>query len=332
MKRAFFNVAARAAPLLLGTRAQQRLSILIYHRVLPKRDPMRPGEPTVEEFDWQMRLLSRYFSPLSLVDAVERLQAGSLPDNAICITFDDGYGDNERYAMPVLQKYSIPATVFISTAFLNGGRMWNDSIIEILRNFTGSNLDLREMGLDQYQVESQTQRVAAVEDIIHKIKHLDPDVRAALVAEIETHVECLPNNLMLSDEQILNLARNNVTIGAHTVNHPILSSITMESARSEIQGSKDYLESLLQQSVEVFAYPNGRPDLDYGSEHRELVKELGFKAAVSTHWGVSTRHSDRLQLPRFTPWDKHEWKFALRLFASYRWVDPLPGGKTSVAR
>jgi peptidoglycan/xylan/chitin deacetylase (PgdA/CDA1 family) len=327
MKRALVKIAARAAPLFLGTRDAQRLSVLIYHRVLPQPDPMRPGEPTVDEFDWQMRLLREYFNPLPLVDAVERLQEGALPQNAICVTFDDGYADNDRYALPVLQKYRIPATVFVSTGFLNGGRMWNDSVIEVLRNVEGSHLDLREVGLDNYNVESPAQRLAAVNAILRKIKHLDPAVRSSLVNDIEKRGNGLPDDLMLTDAQLQALARGNVAIGAHTINHPILSSVSIESAAQEIQGSKDYLEALLQQSVEAFAYPNGRPDSDYRSEHRDLVCKLGFKAAVSTHWGVSTPQSDRFQLPRFTPWDRQELKYACRLLASYRWIDPLIAGK-----
>jgi peptidoglycan/xylan/chitin deacetylase (PgdA/CDA1 family) len=323
MNRVLVRIAARAAPLLLGTRNTQRLSVLIYHRVLPQADPMRPGEPTALQFDWQMRLLREHFNPLPLVDAVERLQASALPDNAICVTFDDGYADNERYALPILQKYRIPATVFVSTGFLNGGRMWNDSVIELLRNYPGQHLDLRELGLENYSVESQAQRLAAVDSIIRKIKHLDPAVRAGLVAGIEKHGSALPDDLMMTDAQIQALARGNVTIGAHTVNHPILSSVSTQRAREEIQGSKKYLEALLQRPVEAFAYPNGRPDADYRSEHRDLVSELGFKAAVSTHWGVGTPQSDRLQLPRFTPWDRQELKYACRLLASYRWIDPL---------
>jgi peptidoglycan/xylan/chitin deacetylase (PgdA/CDA1 family) len=288
-----------------------------------KRDPMRAGEPTVDEFDSQMRVLREYFHPLPLLDAVERLHAGALPDGAVCVTFDDGYADNEIYAMPVLKKYRIPATVFVSTGFLNGGRMWNDSVIEVLRSYKDEVLDLRELDLDCYTLRSTEQRLDAVDSILRQIKHFDPQKRIALADEIQKRGPKLPDDLMLTDAQIQSLAHNGVTIGAHTVNHPILSSISGETARSEIQESKQYLETLLQEPIDVFAYPNGRPELDYTNEHRNLVSELGFKVAVSTHWGVSTTQSDRYQLPRFTPWDRHPLKFAIRLLANYRKIDPL---------
>lgn len=284
---------------------------------------MRAAEPTVEEFDTQMRILHEYFQPLPLLDAVEKLEMGTLPNGAVCVTFDDGYADNEIHAMPVLKKYGIPATVFVSTGFLNGGRMWNDSVIEVLRSCKGEVLDLRELDLDCYSVGSTEQRVHAAERILQQIKHLDPQDRLALVNEIRKRGPKLPDDLMMTDAQVQSLAQNGITIGAHTVNHPILASINNDHARREIQESKQYLEALLQTSIDVFAYPNGRPELDYTAQHRDLVSELGFKAAVSTHWGVGTRLSDNFQLPRFTPWDRHPLKFAVRLLANYRNIDPL---------
>lgn len=323
MKSLSASLLARVVPLVFNAHRQQRLSILIYHRVLPERDPMRAGEPTVDEFDSQMRVLREYFHPLSLLEAVERLQSETLPDGAVCVTFDDGYADNEIHAMPVLRKYRIPATVFVSTGFLNGGRMWNDSVIEVVRGFKNEVLDLRELDLDCYTLCSTEQRLNAIDNILRRIKHFDPQKRMALVDEIQKRGPRLPDDLMMTDAHVQSLAHNGVTIGAHTVNHPILSSINSEAALSEIQQSKQYLEALLQEPVEVFAYPNGRPELDYTIEHRDLVRELGFKVAVSTHWGVSTPQSDRYQLPRFTPWDRDRLKFAVRLLANYRRIDPL---------
>lgn len=313
----------RTLPRILGTHGKQRLSILIFHRVLPGHDSLRPDEPTVEEFDWQMRLLRKHFNPLTLLEASERLQSGDLPCNAICVTFDDGYADNEKYAMPILKKYGIPATVFVSTGFLNGGRMWNDSIIEVFRQYKQPSLELRDIGLGCYPMESNKQRLDAIGRVIQEIRHLDPGVRQNLTAEIERHGAQLPDDLMMSDDQVRSLAQNNIAIGAHTVNHPILARIGSETARREILDSKVCLEELIQKPVDVFAYPNGRPDTDYRSEHRDMVSELGFKTAVSTHWGVGIPQSDRLQLPRFTPWDRQQLKFAVRLVASYRWLDPL---------
>jgi len=313
----------RLAPLLLGVQPARRLSILIYHRVLPEPDPLRPDEPTVREFDWQMRLLRQHFRPLPLLEAVARMQAGSLPERAVCVTFDDGYADNAQCALPVLQRHAVPATVFVSTGFLNGGRMWNDTVIESVRGCTAQQLDLRDLGLGSLPLRTVADRLAAIDRILAAIKHLAPNVRAQHVDRLAALAPALPRDLMMSDAQVCELASAGVTIGAHTVSHPILASLCGDEARSEIAASREYLQQLLQKEVAVFAYPNGKPGTDYRPEHRDMVAELGFRVALSTHWGAGAVDSDPLQLPRFTPWDKRPWPFALRLLANLRRGDAL---------
>lgn len=319
------GIAARTLPIVLGTRAKQRLTILIFHRVLPSFDPMRPDEPTVDQFDWQMRTLRQHFSPLGLVDALQRMEAGTLPERAVCVTFDDGYADNEECALPILRKYAVPASVFVSTAFINGGRMWNDSVREALRIYDGDSLNLNDLGLESYATASYAERLLSAESIISSIKRREPEIRGSIVEAIEQRVEGLPNDLMLTTEQLRALAEGGISIGAHTVNHPILASVPDESAQREISQSKEVLEALVQKPVELFAYPNGGPNTDYRREHRNMVEQLGFKAAVSTHWGAASGQSDFYQLPRFTPWDRSPARFALRLLANYRRLDPLIG-------
>jgi len=105
---------------LFPTGWQQRLLILIYHRVMKTRDWMLPGEPKVVEFAWQMRLLKRHFTVMPLCEAVHKLEMGSLPGRMGCVNFDNGYVDNATQAFPVPEGYNIPATAFVSTAYING--------------------------------------------------------------------------------------------------------------------------------------------------------------------------------------------------------------------
>ncbi|MFT4613211.1 MAG: peptidoglycan/xylan/chitin deacetylase (PgdA/CDA1 family) [Bacteroidia bacterium] len=323
MKQAAIRLTSALLPRIINPRGGGRLSILIYHRVMPDRDPMRPDEPTVAEFELQMEWVRRYFQPLPLLEAVERLAQGTLPPRAVCVTFDDGYSDNETLALPVLQRYDIPATVFVSTGFLNGGRMWNDTVIESLRNCESEVLDLSHFELGRHELNSSEARRDVAQRILSQIKHQDPAQRVAIVQDIASHAASLPDALMMTDDQVRSLAQAGISIGAHTVTHPILGSIDMPAARQEISQSKDSLEELLQRDIELFAYPNGRPGLDYEDKHRDLVESLGFKAAVSTHLGVGVRDSDPYQLPRFTPWDKEEFRYMLRLLLNQRMVDPL---------
>jgi len=296
-----------------------RLSILIYHRVLSELDPMRQGEVDAATFSWHMSLLARYFNVLPLSSAVRLLHEGSLPARAVCVTFDDGYADNLEVALPILQTQGLHATFFIATGYLNGGRMWNDTVIEALRYLPAGILDLSEQNLGIYRLNGQQERADAALQLIQLLKYMPFQQREERVHYLASLVPTpLPDNLMLTAQQVQELHAAGMEIGAHTVNHPILAQLNQAAARREIAGSKQYLEELLGQEVKLFAYPNGKSGQDYLPEHREIVRGLGFVAAVSTNWGGIMMQTDPWQLPRFTPWDTQQDRFMVRLLWNYR--------------
>ena len=126
-----------------GRRA--RLSVLIFHRVLPQIDPLFPEEVDAQRFEQICGWLRSWFNVLPLDEAVLRLTDGALPERALAITFDDGYADNHNVALPILQRHGLVATFFIATGFLDGGRMWNDSVIESVRRTAQQEFDLRDL-------------------------------------------------------------------------------------------------------------------------------------------------------------------------------------------
>jgi len=295
-----------------GRRA--RLSILIYHRVLPEPDPLRPGEPDVARFRWQMRLLARHFRPLPLAEAIERLRTDRLPARSVCVTFDDGYADNATLALPILREYAIPATVFIATAFLDGGRMFNDTLIESVRRLPDGPCDLTALGLGPRTLRTTQDRLVLIRELIGQVKYRPQPERDEWARRLSTRVPTpLPDDLMLRRDQVRALHAAGIDIGAHTFSHPILARLDDAEAHREIARGATELTELLGACPRLFAYPNGRPGQDYHDRHVALVRALGFAAAVSTAWGVATRASDPYQLPRFTPWDRTPARFLLRL-------------------
>ena len=290
------------------------LSILIYHRVLPEPDPLIPDVLCASEFDRQLEALARWFTVLPLRDAVSRLRAGTLPVRAACVTFDDGYADNATVALPLLRKRGVPATFFIATAFLDGGRMWNDSVIETVRRAPDGGLDARHVGLASLPTATLEQRRAAIDALLGVLKYLPQEERQGCVDELSVQASGgLPSDLMMTAGQVRQLSAGGMDIGAHTMSHPILAKLEPGRAGIEIGDGKRRLEEITGVPVSLFAYPNGKPGVDYLPEHVGLVKELGFEAAVSTAWGVAHAWSDLFQLPRFTPWDRTPGRFLLRL-------------------
>ncbi|MES2263066.1 MAG: polysaccharide deacetylase family protein [Pseudomonadota bacterium] len=299
---------------LLSPGGRSGLSILIYHRVLPVKDPLFPGEVDQVEFDQQLRWLASCFNVIPLIDAVRHARAGTLPPRAACITFDDGYADNAEVALPLLQRHGLSATFFVATGFLDGGRMWNDTVIELVRRAPGESIDASVLGMGIHPVGTVAQRQQAIKALIGQLKYLPMDERLVQVQKLAASVQyALPDNLMMSSEQVRQLHRAGMGIGAHTVNHPILAALPAEAAQAEIMAGKLALEEIIGDRVRLFAYPNGKPDSDYRAEHVAMVRALGFEGAVSTAWGASRHNDDVFQLPRFTPWDRSRLRFLLRL-------------------
>ena len=301
------------------------LSILIYHRVLARPDPLFPGDVDARLFERQLRLLKRFYAPLPLADAVHRLQDGSLPPRAACITFDDGYADNAQVALPLLQRHGLHATFFIATGYLDGGQMWNDTVIEAVRHVSGPRLDLQEHGLGCLPVASLAQRQAAIATLLGQLKYLPFDRRQQLAMQIRRQAGATAGQAaMLSTAQLRQLHAAGMGLGAHTASHPILSTLPDHVARRDIANGKHQLEDLIQAPVTVFAYPNGKAGRDYGAPHVAMVHSLGFKAAVATDWGVARPGAglDLLQLPRFTPWDRGRLAFLWRLRQNRRQAHP----------
>lgn len=299
---------------LLDVLGRGKLSILIYHRVHKKADALFPEEVDARRFDQHLHWLTGAFNLLPLADAVDLLHAGKLPPRSACITFDDGYADNAEVALPILRQHRVPAVFFISTGFLDGGRMWNDTVIESVRRAQGGVLDLSIVDLGRHDIATPVARRTAIKALLNQLKYLAQTIRDERVEQIRHAVaEPLPDDLMMRSEQVRELDAAGMTIGGHTVSHPILSRTDAVSARNEIRAGREALHSLTGKPVTLFAFPNGRPVEDYAPEHVNMVRELGFHAAVSTAWGAASRNSDLFQLPRFTPWDKTALRFSLRL-------------------
>jgi peptidoglycan/xylan/chitin deacetylase (PgdA/CDA1 family) len=297
----------------------RRLLILTYHRVLDGPDPLLDGDVDKADFDWQLRLLAADFNVLRLDDAMARLATASLPPRAVVLTFDDGYADNYSNALPLLQRHGLTASFFIATAFLNGGRMWNDTLIEALRRAPGPRLRLPAIGLDELDISTVPARRTSCARVIGHLKHRPLLERQRAVEQVANSIgQPLPDDLMMTDQQVKGLRDAGMHIGAHTASHPVLAAVDAATAQREIADGRDYLRGLLQDPVDVFAYPNGRPTQDYSRQHVELVRQLGFKSAMSTAWGYADAGSDLWQTPRIAPWDKVPWRFGARLLKAYR--------------
>ncbi|NND59341.1 MAG: polysaccharide deacetylase family protein, partial [Gammaproteobacteria bacterium] len=220
-------------------------------------------------------------------------------------------------ALPELQSRGLPGTFFIATAFLNGGRMFNDTVIETVRRLE-SPVDLEAFGLASARLDDMDSRRNLVGKILKEVKYLEPGERDEWVTRFAALAPgSLPDDLMMTDDQVRQLHSAGMEVGGHTHNHPILARVGPDEARTEIDQGRDRLQTITGAPVVSFAYPNGIPGVDYLDMHPLLLQEMGWRQAVTTAWGSVRADSDWLQLPRISPWDRTPLRLVARLVRSY---------------
>jgi len=292
--------------------------ILTYHRVNDDGDPFFSALPTAV-FERQMRHVARNYRVLPLEDLVERLQRGGLPRNTLAITFDDGYRDNLTHAAPILSRLGLPATIFLATGFIGTAEVpWFDRLAHGLKKST---MDVvRTPWGDELALSGLPARMRAMERTLEHFKRVPDEERHRGLDELLTALgvtdQRIFKNLMLSWDDVHAVRGLGFTIGAHTVNHPILSRVTPQRAWTEILGSRTMIESACGAAPRAFAYPNGGTE-DYTETVKRLVREAGFTCAVTTRFGLNTSNTNPWELRRGGPWEHHLPTFALKL-AWYR--------------
>lgn len=305
-------LAARRGP------AQRPLAIVTYHRIPAAADPMLPREPHAGAFRAQMEFVARHLRPLPLPDAIAHLYAGSLPRRAICITFDDGYANNHDVALPILRSVGVPATFFVATGYLDGGIMFNDAVIEVLRRHPGKSLDLADLGFGRFSLDATDQRRAAARQIYGHVKYRSRVERDDLVARLcAMSGVTLPKDLMMTSGQVRALHAAGMDVGGHTISHPILARLDDDASREEIAGGRARLAGILGVAPRSFAYPNGRPGDDFEARHARMVEDAGYSYALSTIPGCATSRADRWSLPRVTLWSTTPARLTANLLKLY---------------
>jgi peptidoglycan/xylan/chitin deacetylase (PgdA/CDA1 family) len=282
-------------------RAAGSWTIVMYHRVIvdPACDPFELGMcVTRDRFEQQVRYLRDHFQVLAVSDVLGRCARGEpLPPRSLSITFDDGYLDNLTLALPVLQRHGLPFSVFVPTGGLAEGRMlWWDRVIAAIGGTRRSEVDLQELGLSDRTDVRPLQGVQAalhVEDILNRLWSLPPAACEQSVDRIERWLapERRPalQAARLTVEQVRELHRHGVEIGAHSVSHPNLALAAPQQVVDELHRGREQLQTWLQSEVRGFAYPGGHFD----DTTQQAVASAGYAYALSTETG--------LNLPPYNP-------------------------------
>lgn len=286
--------------------------VLMYHRVADSS--LDPWDLAVhpKRFAEQMDVLCRARSPVPLDWLVGEIVAGRRPRRAVAVTFDDGYLDVLREGKPVLERFGVPATMFLTTGALGSasGFWWDRLATAVLSPATVPDV----VRLSFASVASRD-RAELHRELWSRIRVLSPverDLAVEEVARVLGPVE-LPSAPILTRAEVGELADGGVvTIGAHSVSHPSLPSLTAEAQRHEMDESRRVVEEIVGEPARRFAYPFG----DFDARSERIAREIGFEFAMSTQPGSAVSRDDLFRLPRYAVSD---WS-GERFEAELRWL------------
>jgi peptidoglycan/xylan/chitin deacetylase (PgdA/CDA1 family) len=299
----------------------------MYHHIAPgpaTRSPrFRPNRELFvaeEEFEQQMRYVAAHYDCLSLDEAVQALASGHLPRRSVIVTFDDGYRDN-LLAVPILKRYHVPATIYITTGAIDRARtFWWDEHETILERLPSLELSWRGTPR-RWDLSSDALKQQAFGELNRMFKALTPVEQDELLAVLRNAAHAAGSEppyfdpeAMLSWDEVQALDREPlITIGAHTVDHFVMRQLSEDELHHQIHGSRTDLERRLGHPVAHFAYPFGR------EEHADLrefaaVERDGLASAVTTrpgHWKRPLRYAlPRLSVDYSDTLEDFRWKLS----------------------
>jgi peptidoglycan/xylan/chitin deacetylase (PgdA/CDA1 family) len=272
---------------------------------------------SISVFDAHIRTLAKHFAPVSLDQIVEFANGGdALPPRAVAVTFDDGFLDNYEVAVPILNRYGVPAIFYIMVnAVETGIAPWYCRINFALRTTRKSEWVDPDCG-QSYHLETPQGRKSALTAAWAAGARKTGPIQEEFILQLETSLEVdsmpMRQDFMMTWDQVGAIRKAGHIIGGHTLTHPNLAHVTEQEVRSEIAGCKKRLEEKLGEPVEHFSYPHPALEPQYTEQTVETTRDAGFKSAVLTSCGPVRVGDDPLRLKRiYSANDLNQWMFNL---------------------
>ena len=277
--------------------------IVTYHYVLDKNHPY-PGLKglSLEGFTKQIDFLNKNYQIISLSDYAEYLHGeGDIPDKSVCLTFDDGLLDHYINVCPVLKKRGLPATFFVMSNPVKNLELtdvhklhvlmmrfeaeqifdWLKKYVDDLAEYMRVSTIFSEEAEERYSLASKEgARLKYLFNRILPIK-LRGEILDNLMKQADINQKELVESFYLSEDHVKKMSDRGFTIGSHTVTHQRLSSLSYDEKVRELTESKEYLEEITGRPIYHFSYPFGK-EQDFDKESIEILKELGYKSAMTT--------------------------------------------------
>lgn len=261
--------------------ARRHPRILMYHRFALNE---QKGFISAACFERQLQYICRYYQPINLTSFQAAKRDGKrLPCNAVILTIDDGYHDFYDIAFPLLKKYKVPATLFVTTGLVNKQLwLWPDKVSWLLDNV---GVDRSEMTIGSINLPSGLVQDWEWQTLIDFLLSV-PDVEKHQYIEelarswgLKLPDEAPSQYTAVSWDNLREMQNEGIEIGGHTFSHPSLGQVDKGQAEIEIGSCLEVLNKNLGMDSRPFCYPNGQPD-DYSDFVMDLVFDAGFNCAV----------------------------------------------------
>jgi peptidoglycan/xylan/chitin deacetylase (PgdA/CDA1 family) len=296
-------------------------AILAYHSILEEpqlTDHILGVSRGRADFERHLELLARKFDPVTIDDVAQFAKSGrKLPPRAVAVTFDDGFADNYEVALPILNRYGIPASFYIMVESVESGTLpW---YCRLRYAFNVAKVpEWKDPGSGRnYRLDVVEQRKAAQSLSWDTGARLTGTAQMAYVGKVEQELEIepvkAPHGFMMTWDQVRGLRKAGHTIGGHTLWHPNVAQVTPAEARTEIVECKKRLEEKMGEPVEHFSYPHPALSPHWSSQTLQITREAGFKSAALTTHGPVRAGDDPLALKRLnTPADLDQFTLNLQ--------------------
>jgi peptidoglycan/xylan/chitin deacetylase (PgdA/CDA1 family) len=286
--------------LALRRAASPWLTVLTYHRVAQPDAAVEYDDGVVdvtpERLDRQLAFVTRWFDVVDMADLVAFARGGSLPQNPLLVTFDDGYRDNHDVALPILQRHGVRATFFVATDYVEGRRpFWWDRIAYVVKRSAFDRLLLHYPERTEMSLAGRTARERAVRRLHRLVKDVRGLDLGRFLAALEdaTGVTVsrdderrMAGELVMTWEQVAALERAGMDVQSHTKTHRVLRTLDDAELREELRGSREKLEQVLGHPVRALAYPVGKGVATDRAAER-AVRECGYVLGFSNGTGVN---------------------------------------------
>jgi peptidoglycan/xylan/chitin deacetylase (PgdA/CDA1 family)/glycosyltransferase involved in cell wall biosynthesis len=285
--------------------AKGKHSVFIFHKTPTLANPISGSEFNLTAFKFLLDHIAENFKVVALEESIANFGNKPWSERLASITFDDGYADWLTGVVPELINRQLPATFFISTGQFSGEPLWHERIIHAISKCKTPSIRLSTLTSEprEFKLGTLAEKKNAVLHLENTAKYLTLSQRYEILDELEKETNSPRHTLpIFQPNDVRKLHNLGFGIGAHTVNHPILSHCNIDAAKIEIGEARETLSHITSGPIHGFAYPNGISGKDFSAEHVELVKQAGYNFAVTTDPGAADNNVCPYLLPRFTPW------------------------------